>query len=339
MAYFPPTGSVVAYQIVPSSLLTGASIMGRPPVAVTNTPSISGTVEIGNFPAIQEISGSVVAHQGTTPWAISSVYGNISGSVIARNIIPSSLLVGASVVGHAPVVIVGGSIATATTNSSVMLLNSDNVIGSVTALQGTAPWLISSVYGNISGSVVAFQGTAPWAISSVYGNVSGSVLSQQLGTRITSVANSIPSSLLTGIYSHRNDAVASFLGADLTWRPAASDSAGRFIGKPFAADETRFQYHGSVVSGSVTLIAASVIGKKHYITDWIGANSGSVATVLTFQDGSTSIVARTILPGGGGSNAPGFAMPPRGNTSQDLAFAINIPTSITYLTVTGYTAP
>jgi len=56
--------------------------------------------------------------------------------------------------GHAPVVIVGGSVATATTNSSVMLLNGANVIGSVTVLQGTNPFIITgSIQGGGAGAV------------------------------------------------------------------------------------------------------------------------------------------------------------------------------------------
>src|SRR3990167_10038845 len=161
MAYFPPSGSVVAYQITPSSLLTGASIIGRPPVAVTNIPSISGTVDIGVSP------GSVLAYQGGA-WTPSvsgtvNIAGNpsISGTVnIAGNpSISGTVLVGGtpnvntagSVVafqgtdpwiintgGSVAAVIIGGSVATATTNSSVQLLNSANVVGSVAALQGTS---------------------------------------------------------------------------------------------------------------------------------------------------------------------------------------------------------
>src|SRR3990167_9373932 len=82
--------------------------------------------------------------------------------------------------------VVGGAnrqiVTTALGNSSVMLLNGDNIIGSVATLQGTNPW---RTLGSVSGTIDI-------------GGSSGSVLSQQLGTRISSVINSTPSSLLTG---------------------------------------------------------------------------------------------------------------------------------------------
>src|SRR3990167_234123 len=119
----------------------------------------------------------------------------------------SIITIESSVVGGANRQVVTAAITTG--NSSVMLLSGAGIIGSVTALQGTSPW-------NIAGSVLAVKGT--W---------SGSVLSQQLGTRISSIVNSIPSSLLTGTYGHRNDSIASFLGGNLSWNPIATDSAGR----------------------------------------------------------------------------------------------------------------
>jgi len=279
MSYFPPTGSVVAYQSLPSSLLTGASIIGRPPVAVTNIPSISGTVDIGIIP------GSVLSQQMGT--RISSVI----------NSAPSSLLTGASIFGMIP----AGS----------------PVIGSVAVLQGTSPWLISSVYGNISGSVLA----------------------QQSGTRITSVVGSIPSSLLTGTYGHRNDAVASFLGGNLTWNPLATDSAGRTLTKPFAPDENVWTYQGSVVSGSVTLMRASAIGLRQHLTDFWLVNSGSVATLITWRDGSTSVLGYAVAPAGTGANSPGINVPLKTARSQDLTFSQSPSASILYLTATGYQAP
>ena len=207
------------------------------------------------------------------------------------------------------------------------------VLGSVTTLQGTSPW-------NIAGSVLAVQGTWSGSVLAVQGTWSGSVLSQQLGTRTTSVVGSIPSSLLTGIHGHRNDATASFLGGNLTWNPIATDSAGRIIIKPFTSDDgTLIEYQGSVVSTSVTLIRASAIGLRNYVTDFFMANTGATTTLVTFQDGSTSILGRTIAPTASGSNAPHLAVPMKSARSQDLAFAAGSNTSVLYVTVRGYQAP
>src|SRR3990167_10869152 len=115
-----------------------------------------------------------------------------------RDAYGSVITIESSVVGGANRQIVTAAITTG--NSSVMLLNSSAVAGSITALQGTSPWAVAgsvlAVQGVWSGSVLSYKGTDPWRISSVYGNISGSVLSQQLGTRISSVISSTPSSLL-----------------------------------------------------------------------------------------------------------------------------------------------
>ena len=280
--------------------------------------SVQGNVGITNTNL--NVGGSVISFQGGA-WT-TSVVGNIgqTGTIITSLVstIPSSVLVGTSIFGQLPA-------GTA-------------VLGSVATLQGTSPW-------NIAGSVLAVQGT--WSgsvLATISGtpnvNTAGSVLSQQLGTRTTSVVGSIPSSLLAGVYAHRNDATASFLGGNLTWNPIATDSAGRIIIKPFTSDDgTLIEYQGSVVSTSVTVIRASAIGLRNYITDFFMANTGATTTLITFQDGSTSILGRTIAPTASGSNAPGIAVPMRSARSQDLAFVAGSNTSVLYVTVRGYQAP
>lgn len=344
MAYFPPSGSVLAYQTTPSSLLTGASIIGRPPVAVTNTPSISGTVDIGVSP------GSVIAFQGGA-WTPS-----ISGTV------------GASIIGSPPVRVSDGSeildvyeenqVDASVTGVAIMWKsNADtSILSAVTqatplpvSVRGTVSINPASVSGTVGvsvigmfptgtqviGSIAALQGTNPWVVN--FAN--SSILAEQTGTRVTSIVGSIPSSLLTGIYGHRNDAVASFLGGNLSWNPIATDSAGRTLTKPFAPDENVWTYQGSVVSGSVTLVRASAIGLRQYLTDFWLVNSGSVATLITWQDGSTSILGYAIAPAGTGANSPGINVPLKTARSQNLTFSQTPFASILYLTATGYQAP
>lgn len=109
-----------------------ASIIGTPTVTISGTPSISGTVIVTGL-------------QGA------SVSGTIGASIIGQ--LPA---------GTAP-------------------------IGSVAVLQGTTPWLISSVYGNISGSVVGFQGGTR--------TISGSVLT--MFAPVASLVSGV-SSIITG---------------------------------------------------------------------------------------------------------------------------------------------
>lgn len=327
-----------------SSILTAAAVdvggVLQPIVQVSSVyavvsgqSSVSGTVGasiIGQLPAGTALLGSVATLQGTNPW-------NIAGSVLS---IPGgnqsvSGTVGASLIG--------------------MLPEGTRVIGSVATLQGTNPWnIIGSVSGTIGasiigqlpagtavlGSVMVLQGTNPWNVSSVYGNISGSVLSQQLGTRVSSVLNSIPSSLLTGVHGQRNDAIASALGGDLSWRPLATDSAGRPLTKPYAPEESRVEGYIALTSTSLTtLVAAAGAGLRNYITDLWFANTGATTTLVTLSDSAGSILGYTIAPTVSGSNLPGLVTPIR--TGANAAFNIQAGsnTSTLYATVKGFKAP
>lgn len=225
--------------------------------------SVSGTVQVGNFPTNQNVSGSVVAFGFPTNQ-------NISGSVVAF-------------------------------------------------VSGTVPV-------NAAGSVVAFQGTSPWVIQSIVGTYAEDVASTAADKGIFTL----------GI---RNDAVASLVGADLDYTGYATDSAGRHLIKPFAADENRLDTQTSVVSGSVTALFSSVTGLRQYVTDVMVANTGSVATLVTFKDGSTSILGYTIAPAGGGSNIIGMNFPFRTAPAQDFVFSVSPSTSILYISAKGYKAP
>lgn len=403
MAYFPPTGSVVAFQSDGTKL--GVSVVGLTPVSISNFPTtqnVSGSVVAfvnGIVPV--NTAGSVVAFQGTSPWvsnfqnssilavpvgsmitvaqssvAVAIVSGSIAASftppanqsvsgtvqVDVRASVATVIIGGSIAASFTPpanqsvsgtvqtdvrasvaVVIIGGSVATATTNSSVMLLNGANVIGSVTALQGTNPWIDtfsnSSILAVPVGSIITL-------------NQGSSILSVPIGSTITTWQS--PS--IVGTYAEdaghtsgdkglfalavRNDTVSSTASNDLDYTVHAVDSAGRTVIKPFVPEDgTIISYVGSVVSASVTLIQASAVGKRNYITDFWATNTGSVSALITFQGGDTSIVGYTIAPAGGGSNSPGIAVPLKSNTSQDLAFKATGTSSVLYLTVKGYQAP
>lgn len=383
MAYVPNLGSVVSYQITPSSLLSGSSIFGQLPAgtaplgsvatlqgtnpwvitgsiqgmgsvvafqggtqitSIVNTvPSsvIVGTSIFGQLPAGTAPIGSIATLQGTNPWVIvGSIYGSGSvasfpqGNIVTSLVstVPSSVIVGTSIFGQLPA-------GTAP-------------LGSVATLQGTMPWIIGSIYGNISGSVAAFVvGNA----SLITLNQGSSILSVPVGSTITVVqANSIAGTYAEdaghttadrGLFALgvRNDAVSSITSNETDYSPLVVDSAGRQIVVPFAGPQACIiSYTGSLVSGSVTLIQASVIGSRNYVTDFWVANTGSIANLLTFQGGDTSVIGYTIAPGGGGSNSPGIAIPWRTTLSQDLAWKVTVNgtiSSVIYLTVKGYQAP
>lgn len=251
--------SVVAYQLAGSILATSATVnpaanqsvsgtvqtdvRGSVAVAIisgsiaaTFTPpanqSVSGTVNIGtggpvSVTGTMSVLGTVPVTQSTTPWVIT---GSVQGSFSPSGNQSVSGTVQVDVRGSVATVIIGGSIATATTNSSVMLLNGANAIGSVTALQGTNPWtVVSSISGgifpiagsvaativgtpnvNTAGSVVAFQGTNPWietfSNSSILAVPVGSVVtvfqsSSILAVPVGSIVAVVQASSIVGTYA------------------------------------------------------------------------------------------------------------------------------------------
>lgn len=345
-------------------------------IAASFTPpanqSVSGAVSVSNFPTTQNVSGSVVAMQGTSPWVItSSIAGGIlpiSGSV-AATITNTNVNVSGSVAAwlqstNASVITVGTAAANQSVSGTVgasiigQLPAGTAMLGSVAAYQGAIPWTINSVYGNVSGSVVAFQG-AGWS-GSVAAIIIGTPVvipqfSSILAVPVGSVVTVWQSPSIVGTYAEdaahttadkglfvlavRNDTVASTASADLDYTIHGVDSAGRSLGKPFAPDESRLDTVSSTVSTSVTALFASVTGLRNYVTDVMVANTGSVATLITFRDGSTSILGFTIAPAGGGSNINGMAFPMRTAPGQDFVYVNAVASSVLYVTAKGYKAP
>jgi len=417
MAYIPSSGSVVAFQSNPSVLQatvglnsTNASVItvGSP---VANQ-SVSGTVQtdvrgsvatviIGgsiltttgnssvqvlNFPANQSVSGTVTANQGTTPWIIGSVYGNMSGSVVAfqgttewtvkssisGGIFPISGSVAATVtntnlnVGGSVVAFQSGTRTTSlvsTVPSSVIV--GASAFGTFPVTQATTEWTVKS---SVSGGLFPISGSVAATITNTNVNISGSVAAFNISTNASFIGVSKDSSIIAilsapsivGTYAEdaahtsadkgiftlavRNDAVASFVGANLEYAPTAVDSAGRTLIKPFAAGESSLIAHTSLVSAgttaSVQLFAAAGAGLKNYVTDFFVSNTGATTTLVIFGDGDGSVLGRTIAPTGGGSNAPGLSTPlvnVRANTPFNVQLGSS--SSVVYLTVLGYKAP
>lgn len=200
----------------------------------------------------------------------------------------------------------------------------------------------------VLGSVATLQGTNPWEVALV----SSSVLSVPVGSTIvmlqapsivgTYTEDAAHASTSKGLFvmGVRNDTMASVTSADSDYSPFGVDSAGRTLVKPFSSeDNTIISYTGSVVSASVTLVAASALGKRNYITDFWIVNTGAAAQLITFRDGSTSVLGYTIAPATGGSNSPGIAIPIKTAPAQDLAFQATGTSSVVYVTVKGFQAP
>ncbi len=321
-----PVGSILGtYQ---EKAAVTASAIGIPILfKIDETNSVLSAVSPQSpFP----IRGSVAALQGTNPWVI----GNSS----------VMLTPGVNVIGS--VAALQGTNPWVIGNSSVMLTTGTNVIGSVAALQGTQPWLtqiVSSVAvtqtGN--GSIVTV-----WKDSSVLAGLISTNASVLVFLQAPSIVGTYAEDVASGggdkglfTLGIRNDTVASTVNADLDYVGFAADSAGRQLTKPFAADENRLDTTSSTVSTSVAALFNSVIGLRLYVTDVMVANTGSVATLITFKDGSTSVLGYTIAPAGGGSNINGMQFPMRTAPGQDFTYVPATATSVLYVTAKGYKAP
>lgn len=297
-------GSVGALYVVASALQVFGSVSGS--VGITGNPSISGTVQVGNFPTTQNVSGSVVATQGTTPWIIGSIYGNISGSVAAT-----------------------------VTNTNV------NVGGSVVAFQGTTEWTVkSSVSGglfpisgsvaatitntnvNISGSVAAFVVGNASLITLIQGSVAA-VRAGQIGTVITSISG-IPQASVHGAVSVAGGLIQASVHGAVTFQVASLVSG-----------------HGSVNgAASVQVLSAPGTGLYNYITDFTISNTGAATTLVTFTDGDGSVLGKTIAPAGGGSNATALSSPMRTmQTNKVVNIVAATATSVLHAWIGGYKAP
>lgn len=305
MAYFPfqpgqqpmssSQGVVIASNQSPVSVAGTVNIAGNPSVSGTlNINTINNALPAGaNF--IGNIGGSVVALQGGTQ--ITSLVSTV----------PSSVLVGTSIFGQLPA-------GTA-------------VLGSVAALQGTTPWLVSSVYGNVSGSVVAFQG-AGWSgsvaatISNNPLNVAGSIAAFVVGNAsIITIFGQSPS--IVGTYAEdaasatgdkgflvmgaRNDSLASVTSADGDYSSHVVGPAGELIAENAPLTKwisgTASALGGTPVTGSlIPVIAAQGASIFTYITGVQIANASANNAWVTLLGGTNSVIGYTVAPANGGSN-------------------------------------
>lgn len=289
-------------------------ISGDGSVLTADSSIISGVIQrpIVNI-------GSVLSAIPTTFSGAPSISGTVGASIIGLT--PVAVTNTPSISGTVVVQNLSGSIAALlqSTNASVI------TVGSPIANQSVSGTIGASVIGT-----VPVTQSGPWSASLV-GTISGSVVSFQGGTWQPSALG----------YVTRNDAVASFVGANLTTRPLMSDSAGRGVNKPFAPEEARVEGYNSVVSTSVTtLVPAAGAGLRNYITDVWVANTGASATLVTFRSqGGASILGYTIAPASGGSNLPGLATPIRTGVNETFDIQATTATSILFATVKGFKAP
>lgn len=280
------------------------------------------------------VTGSV--QQGTTPW-------NIAGSVAAFQ---AGTQVTSISGGISSVALAGAN--TVSIVSAIPLQVVSSLAGGIFPISGSVAAVVTNSV-NVNGSVVATQGTSPWVVN--FQN--SSILAVPVGS-VTTVFGLSPS--IVGTYAEdaghtdgnkglfalgvRNDAVASFVGANLDYAPLATDSAGRIVTKPFTPEESAFRAIASFASASIfNVVPAAGTGLRNYITDVAISNTGAATTLVTFRDGDASIIGRYVAPTGGGSNMPGLNVPFKGTVNGVIDAVLSTSTSLLYVNMHGYRAP
>lgn len=288
MAYQPHPGITSVVSTVPSSVLVGASVYGN--VGISGIPNVNVAGSVVSFPgANQSVSGAIQI-SGFSPTSIVTVErvdGTLVGS--ALGIVTEAVLFGETTAAG------GGTFVAVKVNPSGTLQTEAEVQGSVAVLQGTTPWIVSSIYGNISGSVVA----------------SGTVTANQ-GTGFGSVASHI-----------KSGSVIAVLGGNTSVISANPQSSVLAWNSPIASWVSGTADLRSNTGASVAVLGAAGSGIANHITGVQVANYGpsSVLVTLAGSPSGGSILAYTIAPAGGGSN---IVYPNALKTGANLPFTASI---------------
>lgn len=312
-----------------------ASIIGTPTVSLSGSGSVV-TVPQGSV-AVVIIGGSIAA--SFTPPANQSVSGTVGASIIG---IPTFQTGNSSVITIAQssiaVAIVSGSIAATFTppaNQSVSGTAGASIIGlppfvlggstnaSVITVGGSAPGN-QSVSGavNISGSVLLGSSNASVIAylqsSSIIAINAGSVIAIPSGSVITV----LQAASIVGTYAEdapaasgdkgflvmgaRNDTLASVTSNDGDYSSHVVGPAGELIAENAPLTKwvsgTASMLGGVPLTSSVIVIAAQGASVFTYITGIQVANLGSASVLVGFYGATSSLIAYTMAPAGGGSN-------------------------------------
>jgi hypothetical protein len=185
-------------------------------------------INVNNFPSVQPISGTVTTLQGTSPWVVSgTVTANagtgtflVDGSAHTQPVSgtffqatqPVSIAgtVNVDVTNTVPVTLasttITGNVTVVQPTGSNLHVAVDNfpatqpVSGTVTANQGTSPWVTSLASTTITGTVAVTQSTSPWTVDGTVTANAGTgnfTVVQPTGTNLHVVVDSVPSTVVT----------------------------------------------------------------------------------------------------------------------------------------------
>ena len=275
--------------VVIASNQSPVSVAGTVIVTGLQGASVSGAVSVSNLPTTQNVSGSVAAFMNGS-WS-SSVEGTVS------------------VLGTVPVTQAGAWSSSVMTNVITSIATAGQVMGSVAALQGTNPWVVSFANSSILavpvGSTIAYL-QAP-SIVGTYAEDAAHTTGEK-GMFVLGV---------------RNDTLSSVTSADGDYTPMAQGPVGETV---VANSPITKWIQGTadlrvVLGASVTAIAAQGTSVFTYITGVQVANFGPSSVLVTLSGGLGSILGYTIAPAGGGSN---IVYPNALKTGANSAFTASI---------------
>lgn len=311
-------GSINASVIGVVQTNTTGSIISVP----SGNQSVSGTVgaSIIGWVPIQASNSSII-----TVSQSSSVIAVVTGSITA---IPTgnqsvSGTVGASVIGWVPIQPSNTSTIGILQNSSFIAINTGSVItinpGSIIAV-----FQSSSILAVPVGSVITV-----WKDSSVLAVPVGSTLGvwdkapSIVGTYAEDSAHTTGASGLF-VLGVQNATMASIVSTDGEYTPFATGPVGEGI----VANAPITQWvrgtadlRGPVTVGSVTIIAAQGASVFTYVTAVQVLNMGPTSVIVTLSGATSSIVAYTVAPVGGGSN---IVYPNALKTNANAAFSASV---------------
>lgn len=265
-------------------------------VVVDAAPStaITGTVSVSNFPATQQVSGTVTANAGTNlnTSALALETGGNLASLNTKTPALGQALAAASV----PVVLTAAQLTTLTPLSSVAVSNfpgTQSVSGTVTANAGTGNFIVAqataaNLNATITGSVSVSNFPATQPISgTVAATQSGawtSTVTQATGTNLHVVVDTAPTTAVTGTFFQATQPVSGTFFQ--TTQPVSAASLPLPTGAATSANQS------TEISSLATIATNTTNAGTPTVSGTVTANQGGTWTV---QPGNTPNTASWLV--------------------------------------------
>jgi hypothetical protein len=194
--------------------------------------------------------------------------------------------------------------------------------------------------GSASADVITVQGIASGTaqpVSMTSTTVTGTVAVTESGTwnvgAATATGSAVPSTALpTGAQARISEQGVTSNTYNII--PIA-DKVGKLINLPYANPENFISGPASATTTGQTQIIGAQTGLKIYVTNLSLANTGIATSLVTIQNGSTTLWY-TIVPAGGGSNIT-FQNPIATSVNTALNFVAGTASTTIYVSASGYT--